>query len=672
MNKFLLLASLLLTVCTLFLLSCEKDEKVKPPVEDLRPDLEIVSAEVHEDGGVTLTGRVNKNHENFAGLGFSVASDSLFKNQIITPPPIPNPALGDFKVEISGSLEKGKRYYFRIFTIDVNWSYKTYEVKSFMSYGSKKVEFKSISPLKAALGDTINLTGKYLYANAIDIKFDDIRADLISVNDSLLKIIIPLNLRRINPIITNYGVDTLTISTAFSLFTPVLTDYTPVATFRDTVSIRGDHFSVREGGTEVWFGNVRAPIVFNSRELLKVIVPDDIEKMETVLSVKSQLQTVMATSKFQIKKPELTAVPSSGFALTEITVTGKNFHPYIPNNKITFENTEANVISGNTTQMKLYVPSGPFARRKASIKLKLLDYQVSYPVDITIKDKWVVVSNPIPFDDYQPIGAFTINNMSFVIANQKGTDQSYLWKFNPAKFTWDRVNMPFNARTGVVSCNSEKAYVYLTRDANNFWEYNPVGNKWTKKKDYPGKTRSQPTTFTIENRVYLGTGYHEDYGSHADNTFYQYNVNTDTWKRVADYPSESEFSFRIGAAAFVLNKIAYVGCGDSSGAKSNFYRYDEINDKWIAIKDFRNAGLYVHSFSYNNFCYICGGGTRDCYRYDPVRDTWTRLKDPIGPEQTSPGIERSFAFVNNGFVYSGSGGSGSQGIGLLQARIDEL
>lgn len=671
MKKIFCFTGIFLAICIIFLLGCEKDEKVKTGAEELKPDVEAVFAEVHKDGGVTLVGTINKMPENVAYVGFIIATDSLFKHTVFRTLPTEPKGPGKFTAEMNFNLISREKYFFTTFSYHVNQSAKTYNVKSFVPYGSKKIEVKSVYPLKAAMGDTLTLKGKNFEPDYLFINFDDKPAYVRVLNDSLAITIVPLNLKRPNPVISNNSVEEQLVSKDFSLLAPVLSSFTSTASFRDTISIHGDYFGETPGSNEVWFGAIEANIVSNSRKLIKVIVPDNVEKMETVPSVRAQFQTVVAVSKFQIRKPELLAVPSSGFALDEITITGKNFHPFVHNNKVTFENTEAQMVSGSPNRMTLTIPAGPFPRRKAAIKLKLLDYQINYPIEMAVKDKWVVV-NTIPFDDYQPIGAFTINNVSFAIADQKGTDKSYLWKFNLSNYTWERINIPFNSRDGVVSCNAEKAYVYLTRETDNFWEYNPVGNKWTKKKDHPGKSRSQPTTFTIDNRVYLGTGYHEDFGAHADNTFYQYNVNTDSWKRVADYPSPSEYSFRIGAAAFVLNKVGYVGCGDPGGAKSNFYRYDESNDKWIAIKDFRSIGMYGHSFSHNNYGYICGGGGRSCYRYDPVRDTWTLLKDPMGPEKTSPGIERSFAFVNNGFVYSGSGSSWSQGIGLLQARIDEL
>ena len=46
---------------------------------------------------------------------------------------------------------------------------------------------------------------------------------------------------------------------------------------------------------------------------------------------------------------------------------------------------------------------------------------------------------------------------------------------------------------------------------NDFWEYNPSTNTWTKKADFGGVGRVAAVGFSIGSKGYLGTGQTNDY-----------------------------------------------------------------------------------------------------------------------------------------------------------------
>ncbi len=41
---------------------------------------------------------------------------------------------------------------------------------------------------------------------------------------------------------------------------------------------------------------------------------------------------------------------------------------------------------------------------------------------------------------------------------------------------------------------------------NDFWEYDPVGDQWTRINDFPGRPRAAAVSFAIGNRGYVGSG----------------------------------------------------------------------------------------------------------------------------------------------------------------------
>jgi N-acetylneuraminic acid mutarotase len=88
----------------------------------------------------------------------------------------------------------------------------------------------------------------------------------------------------------------------------------------------------------------------------------------------------------------------------------------------------------------------------------------------------------------------------------------------------------------------------------------------------------------------------------------------------------------------------------------SFYSYS--SGSWKRVHDFPVATTYATGFAFGNYGYVAGV-SHDCFKYDPSTDTWARLDASIGCVNCGRGIERGFAFVNNGYVYVGGGNSSS-------------
>lgn len=110
---------------------------------------------------------------------------------------------------------------------------------------------------------------------------------------------------------------------------------------------------------------------------------------------------------------------------------------------------------------------------------------------------------------------------------------------------------------------------------NDFWEYNPSGDSWTKKADFPGSARSDAAGFSIGTKGYIGTGYdgNEYYDAATDqihigekNDFYEYDASSDTWIKKADFP----FSAR-DAVGFSIGSKGYIGTGFQSSYGNSYY-----------------------------------------------------------------------------------------------------
>jgi hypothetical protein len=684
MKLFYFSSLCLLIAITILLTRCKKEAEPKPATPN--SPIETKAVTVYPDGGVTLNGVINQVPANLTEYGFLVSTDSLFRNPQrfrVTDPAAP----GTFKTDVNAGLQKNTIYYCTTYSVVNNGiSLTIYNSVRFNSSGSKKIVTTSVAPLKADIGDTITIKGKYFSNQSfVNVKFGNQFAITTVLSDSVMKCIVPATVDQPAPLVTiSYSGMLDTATDKFSLNAPVLSNFTTVATFRDTVIINGDHFGYQNSLNQVSFDAVAATVISSSRKQLKVVVPDNIAKSLTTINVKAQLQTVSSITKFQIRQPVITSVTPSGNINDPVIVKGKYFHPVITDNTIYSENNLAQLTGGNTTQLTYNIPNGPYPRRKATVKLKLLDYVVSYTPDMAISDKWIPVGT-VPFNDTDIPGAFTINNVSYVVAGSQNFQDSrmYVWKFNTSDFSWQQITAPNNITYGKVVATATKAYMYIptTTSISNFYEYDPANNTWTARANYPAAVRQSGTMFTIGNKVYFGLGSSTPYYGGtptADDTFYEYDPATNSWRTIADYPDPQYYGARLGASAFVINNLGYVGCGATNTGMFAFFAYSPATNSWTRVHDFPGAWSYTASFSFGNYGYIATGesiagtASHDYFKYDPAVDTWTHLADYVGCNACGWGFERAYTFVNNGFVYIGGGNSSSSNYQLLQAAASGL
>jgi hypothetical protein len=102
---------------------------------------------------------------------------------------------GTFYAQVSNDLIKDQTYTVIAY---IELSDKTIygAATSFVSKGGLGPEIKSFTPQIAGWGDTIKIRGKNFSAKTADniVKFDQVKAPIISASDSLLKVIVPSDL----------------------------------------------------------------------------------------------------------------------------------------------------------------------------------------------------------------------------------------------------------------------------------------------------------------------------------------------------------------------------------------------------------------------------------------------------------------------------------------------
>jgi len=197
---------------------------------------------------------------------------------------------------------------------------------------------------------------------------------------------------------------------------------------------------------------------------------------------------------------------------------------------------------------------------------------------------------------------------------------------------------------------------------NDFWEYDAGSDKWTRKADYPGQAGEYIRGFSINGKGYVGTGFgqlHPEPGDEApqNNDFWEYDPGKDKWTRKADFSGIE----RENVIAFAINGVGYMGLGTDNNYDKNykdFWRYDAAADKWTRAADFPGSGSYgVAAFVAGAKGYAGLGGRTpiatgtDFWRYDPVADKWEPVAEFPGKGRAFSG---QFAIGTNGYVGFGS------------------
>lgn len=475
---------------------------------------------------------------------------------------------------------------------------------------------ESINPILGVIGDTISINGTHydIVHSRNKALFGNTVSTIIESSREIIKTVVPENIESPSETISINAQlqNAVYITSNFQLAAPEIRSISPLnATFRDEITITGNNFDFEISRNKVYFGNIEATISYADKNTIKVLVPDDLESSSEQIKVIAQLQEVVYSENFQLLPPEITFAPQDVYANQDITIQGVNFHPVKDKNIVTIEDIEVNIISGNSEIIDTKIPFGPFPRRKAIVKIQLLDLIIEYEIELNILDKWVMVSDNLPFRFNRSVNnAVVVNNEAYVIAFSKDLydETLYLWKLDQNDLSWEQSTLPFSMKSiGAAVTNKNKIYVYTAESDNSFWEFDPLSQQWSQLAAYPGARRDYPTHFSINDNIYIGMGADfEPYRSVPYGDFYKYSPATNTWTQIADFTYKNYF-MRTETSTFTINNIAYVGNGATNTGMVDYWSYHPNTNEWIRIADFNDARRYTGSFDLNGFGYVTGG-----------------------------------------------------------------
>lgn len=225
-------------------------------------------------------------------------------------------------------------------------------------------------------------------------------------------------------------------------------------------------------------------------------------------------------------------------------------------------------------------------------------------------------------------------------------------------------SFPGDARGYTLSTSlGDKIYVgggYLDdgNNSNEFWEYNTTTDKWTQKKHLPGTTtnRSYGIAFTINGKVYLGLGVENWFSNSSRKNLkdlWEYDPIADNWTQKKDYPGDGSFS----CSFFVVDNKAYIVGGTGTVGSNDTWEYNPVADKWTQKSDIPYTYLNIAmGFNHKNKGYILGGFWsnpgiyKKLWEYDPNTDKWAEKAS-----YPDSGLCGGVAFIVDDKLYAGLG-----------------
>lgn len=190
-----------------------------------------------------------------------------------------------------------------------------------------------------------------------------------------------------------------------------------------------------------------------------------------------------------------------------------------------------------------------------------------------ISDTWSE-RKPFPSNAVDACISFVANNTIYVGMGFNGFNfTKELWKYNFENDTWIRLNDFIGTHRSGGICVTADNHVYFGtgRSSVNFddwWEYLPASDKWTKLKSMPDDGRTMAVALNVNERIFVATGHYiAGYltGGHEKSDIWEYDSNNNKWYLRGNIPTAG----RENAISFCINGIGYIGFGENKNSIHN-------------------------------------------------------------------------------------------------------
>ncbi len=640
MKKFLQIISFVLVWVTF---SCEKTEEDYVP-----PSVVTLQGTSLDSGGVILKGDFRNFNEDDE-LGF------IINNNI--KPILANPEEGENTFTITKGLYYNQEYSYQAYIkTETEVFYGLQE--SFISSGSAQIALSNISPNKGNFYDTVEIETDVALEendrNDVRIYFNNKTAEINVITSNKISCTVPYYEGDfISKISFEYFGKKLESSLNFELLKPSITSVSSKdITFGDEITINGENF---ENGyntsPKVYIDNIEANIIEKSATALKIKIPNEVESKTPEIRVISNLQEVIANDLITLNDPIVTNYPRNVNVLDDIILIGENFNPIAGKNTVYFENTKAQILSGDGGQLRVEVPTGIYSNWEPKIRVEITSEIESPEYPISILDASIKVKSDIENDV-----------LNFQIIN----DVIYLYsidQYNPTKFKifkysveensfYDEqvVSLPYQISPFIVKTDSEYIYLYFNRESSDFYRINLVSGIIEQLFDFPGSKRYMSQIAVNGGSIFLGGGSTNTTYDNIDYVdFYKYDVTTNLWEQLPDLVPDKFQSIYFN---LYTDDLAYMITGRASNTQQ-MYKFDgsRFNSLNVNVPNAYTNFIGRRYFFKDGKFYIIEDRPSpyeiNKFRvYDTSNNTWSEILDLFPEDYVVIGM-----FEYNNYVY---------------------
>jgi IPT/TIG domain len=480
----------------------------------------------------------------------------------------------------------------------------TQSVTSSQTFTAKGPILFSVEPKMATWNDLVTITGKGFAISPLEntVKFGSIAAEVVSSNDSEIKVKVPPALLIKESQITVQSSTlpgfTAIFTTPFTLSNSQIFDFNPKdGKSGSEITITGVNFNPVPENQLVKFGDYEAQVLESTGNSLKVQLPKGLVDSEVSLRITIAGQQLSAFGKFHLVSPWKKLKDFAGGEIARGT---------------TF------TVSGNG-----YVVGGLYGSNK------VWKYN-------SASDGWTEVKS-IDLYGYDMF-SFTINNEAYVglPADGSGKNMSNSFKkYDPATDTWTDLQTsgaPLITRACGFSMDG-KGYIvggvfpfaippygtsYMSTSAT--FQYDPTTNTWLQKSFLSlGFLRgfADAAGFEINNRFFLSA---REYNDNTTNVFGEYDAVADVWTQRSGPPG------KVGASGFSIDGLGYqVGGAYPNSTGKEFWIYNGLSQTWTQADDFPGAAraeaivFVVGQKAYYGTGRGINGNLKDMWEFDPSK-----------------------------------------------------
>lgn len=266
--------------------------------------------------------------------------------------------------------------------------------------------------------------------------------------------------------------------------------------------------------------------------------------------------------------------------------------------------------------------------------------------------------------------ATTLDGKAYVFAGRdaSGRMSNELWCYDPKTDAWSNLGVaPIRARVNAtIASDGQHLYAGLGYSASHayvdsayqrdWWEYTPQTNTWRRLADFPSANSVAGVSVAADGAIYVLYGF----GYGFTRNVCRYDISSDAWTTLPDNPQQPISHF--GGRGAMCNGRLYYGLGYKISNLTQWHEADLTTNTWIKRRSLPGKGReFAACAASNRYVYILGGRHfagemtggeifESYLRYAPDKDSWEWCGTmPCGRS------ENQIAFAINGIVYFGLG-----------------